>query len=94
MLRPDTLTFARYEVLMLLVLSRTGELPLSVVGSRLQVHPASVTGLVNRLERDALVARRTDPDDGRVRRVSVTGGAPGEILGKTAVRSRWPPPTV
>lgn len=71
-LRPDALTFARYEVLMLLVLSRTGELPLSVVGSRLQVHPASVTGLVNRLERDALVARRTDPDDGRVRRVSVT----------------------
>lgn len=71
-LRPDELTFARYEVLMLLILSRAGELPLSVVGSRLQVHPASVTGLVKRLERDGLVARRTDPDDGRARRVSVT----------------------
>lgn len=71
-LRPDELTFARYEVLMLLTLSRTGELPLGVVGSRLQVHPASVTGLVKRLERDGLVGRRTDPDDGRARRVSIT----------------------
>ena len=71
-LRPDSLTFARYEVLMLLIMSRTGELPLGVVGSRLQVHPASLTGLVNRLERDGLVARRTDPEDGRARRVSVT----------------------
>jgi len=71
-LRPYVLTFARYEVLMLLIMSRTGELPLAVVGSRLQVHPASVTGLVKRLERDGLVARRTDPDDGRARRVSIT----------------------
>jgi DNA-binding MarR family transcriptional regulator len=71
-LRPDALTFARYEVLMLLIMSRSGELPLAVVGSRLQVHPASVTGLVNRLERDGLVARRTDPEDGRARRVSIT----------------------
>lgn len=71
-LRPDRLTFARYEVLMLLTLSRTGELPLASVGSRLQVHPASVTGLVNRLERDGLLSRRPDPEDGRARRVRIT----------------------
>jgi len=71
-LRPHALTFARYEVLMLLIMSRTGELPLAVVGSRLQVHPASVTGLVKRLEGDELVARRPDPEDGRARRVSIT----------------------
>ena len=71
-LRPDALTFARYEVLMLLIMSRSGELPLAVVGSRLQVHPASVTGLVKRLEHDGLVARRIDPDDGRARRVLIT----------------------
>ena len=71
-LRPHALTFARYEVLMLLSLSRTGELPLSTVSSRLQVHPASVTGLVNRLEQDGYVARRTDPKDARARRVRVT----------------------
>lgn len=71
-LRPDALTFARYEVLMLLSLSRTGELPLSTVSSRLQVHPASVTGLVKRLEQDRHVARRTDPQDARARLVRIT----------------------
>ncbi len=71
-LRPYALTFARYEVLMLLTMSRSGELPLAVVGSRLQVHPASVTGLVKRLERDELVTRRADPEDGRARRVLIT----------------------
>src|SRR5689334_5312433 len=37
-LRPYELTFARYELLMLLVFSRTGALPLSRIGARLQVH--------------------------------------------------------
>ena len=49
-LRPLGLTFARYELLMLLQFSRTGSLPLSKIGSRLQVHPASVTNVVDRLE--------------------------------------------
>ena len=39
-LRPYGLTFARYEVLMLLVLSRRGTLPMARIGERLQVHPA------------------------------------------------------
>lgn len=77
-LRPYALTFARYEVLMLLSLSRTGELPLSTVSSRLQVHPASVTGLVKRLEHDGHVARRTDPQDARARLVRITH--PGRAL--------------
>ncbi len=71
-LRPNALTFARYEVLMLLTLSRSGALPLAVVGARLQVHPASVTGLIKRLEQDGLVTRHTDPDDARARRVRIT----------------------
>src|ERR687885_204386 len=40
-LRPHELTFARYEVLVLLTFSRTGRLPLKVIGSRLMVHPTS-----------------------------------------------------
>lgn len=82
-LRPDALTFARYEVLMLLSLSRTGELPLSTVSSRLQVHPASVTGLVKRLEQDRHVTRRTDPQDARARLVRVTGQGRGLALRAT-----------
>ena len=64
-LRPLGLTFARYEVLMLLRFSRQGELPLGKMGERLQVHPASVTNAVDRLEADGLVRRVPHPSDGR-----------------------------
>jgi DNA-binding MarR family transcriptional regulator len=63
--RPFGLTFARYEVLMLLLFSKRGELPLGKIGERLQVAPGSVTNAVSRLERDRLVRRRVNPDDGR-----------------------------
>lgn len=59
------LSFARYEVLMLLLFSRKGSLPLGKVGARLQVHPASVTNAVNRLEADGLLRRVPHPSDGR-----------------------------
>lgn len=64
-LRPLELTFARYEVLMLLSFSRRGTLPLGKIGERLQVNPASVTNAVGRLERQGLVERRPNPEDGR-----------------------------
>jgi DNA-binding MarR family transcriptional regulator len=64
-LRPLGLTFARYEVLMLLGFSRGGSLPVGKMGERLQVHPASVTNAVDRLERDGYVVRRPNPADGR-----------------------------
>jgi DNA-binding MarR family transcriptional regulator len=64
-LRPLKLTFARYEVLMLLMFSRRGELPLGKIGERLQVGAASVTNAIDRLEADGLVRRRTNPHDGR-----------------------------
>jgi DNA-binding MarR family transcriptional regulator len=64
LLQPD-LTFARYEVLMLLDFSKRGALPMSVIGSRLQVHAASVTSAVDRLERDGFVSRSRGADDRR-----------------------------
>lgn len=71
-LRPLELTFARYEVLMLLHFSRSGALPLVVVGSRLQVHPTSVTSVVDRLEQQGLVERRAHPTDRRTKLAAVT----------------------
>jgi len=64
-LRPLGLTFARYEVLMLLRFSRKGSLPVGKIGERLQVHPASVTNAVQRLEQDGFVVRSVNPADGR-----------------------------
>ena len=65
LLRPHGLTFARYEALVLLSFSRKGALPLRLIGERLMVHPTSVTNTIDRLERDELVVRRPNPDDGR-----------------------------
>jgi DNA-binding MarR family transcriptional regulator len=64
-LRPLGLTFARYEVLMLLLLTRRGALPLGRIGERLQVHPASVTNAIDRLEAGGLVRRMPHPTDRR-----------------------------
>ena len=57
LLRPLGLTFARYEVLVLLSFSRRGALPLGKIGERLQVHATSVTPLVKRLEAADLIRR-------------------------------------
>jgi DNA-binding MarR family transcriptional regulator len=81
-LRPLGLTFARYEVLMLLRFSRKGSLPVGKVGERLQVHPASVTNAVQRLEQDGFVARSANPVDGRSVLVEIT--APGRQLTEVA----------
>lgn len=64
-LRPYGVTFARYEVLMLLLFSRTSALPMRVIGERLQVHPTSVTNAVDRLEQAGLVSREPHPTDRR-----------------------------
>jgi len=64
-LRPHGLTFARFEVLRLLAFTRTGGLPMGKLTDRLQVHPASVTNAVDRLESDGLVQRVRNPRDSR-----------------------------
>jgi len=65
LLRPHGLTFARYEALVLLRFSRSGELPLRLIGQRLMVHPTSVTNIIDRLELGGFVARKPNPADGR-----------------------------
>lgn len=71
-LRPFDVTFARYEVLMLLHLSRRGSLPMRTIGSRLQVHQTSVTNAVDRLEEAGLVRRVPHPTDRRTTLVELT----------------------
>ncbi len=66
------LTFPRYEALTLIYYSRRGALPLGKIGDRLQVHRASVTNLVDRLEAQGLVARRPHEDDRRTVLAEIT----------------------
>jgi DNA-binding MarR family transcriptional regulator len=84
-LRPYRLTFARYEVLVLLTFSRRGELPLKVIGSRLMVHPTSVTNAIDRLVAAGYVARRPNPADGRGVLASIT--AQGRAVVEDATRA-------
>jgi DNA-binding MarR family transcriptional regulator len=71
-LRPLGLTFARYEVVMLLSFSSKGSLPLGKIGERLQINAASVTNAVDRLETQGLVTRRPNPADGRGTLAAIT----------------------
>lgn len=73
LLAGEGLSFARYEVLVLLSFSRSGALPLGKVGARLQVHPASVTNAVDRLEAQGLVRRQRHPTDRRTTLAAITG---------------------
>ena len=65
LLDPLDLTFPRYEALMLLFYSRTGELPLGKISDRLQVHRASVTNVVDKLVDSGYVDRVTHEQDRR-----------------------------
>jgi DNA-binding MarR family transcriptional regulator len=71
-LRPLELTFARYEVLRLLSFSSAGAMPMTRLGSLLQVHPTSVTSAVDRLERQGFVERQRRDDDRRVVLAAIT----------------------
>ncbi|GAA1355527.1 MarR family winged helix-turn-helix transcriptional regulator [Saccharothrix algeriensis] len=71
-LKPHGLTFARFEALVLLTFARTGSLPMRVMGERLQLHPTSVTNIVDRLEADGLVRRNPHPTDRRTTLVEIT----------------------
>lgn len=88
-LRPFDLTFARFELLTLLSFTRTGALPMSKAGTRLQVHPTSITNAVDRLEAQGFVRRLPHRTDRRTTLVEilppgrrVLGKVTGELNGK------------
>jgi DNA-binding MarR family transcriptional regulator len=71
-LKPHGLTFARYEALVLLSFSKRGSLPMRMMGERLQLHPTSITNIVDRLEADGLAHRLPHPSDRRTTLVELT----------------------
>lgn len=70
-LRPLDLSFARFELLTLLSFTKSGALPMSKIGVRLQVHPTSVTSTVDRLESRGFVRRKPHPTDRRTTLVEI-----------------------
>lgn len=85
LLRPFGVTFARYEVLVLLTFSRRGTLPLSKIGERLMVHPTSVTNAIDRLEAGGLVRRVPDTVDRRRTLAELTDAGREVVVAATQV---------
>ena len=86
-LAPFNLTLSRFEALALLHFSSNGSLPLGKIGERLQVHPASITNTIDRLERDGYVRREPHADDRRaVLAVLTDEGRAAAIGGADALR--------
>jgi DNA-binding MarR family transcriptional regulator len=93
--RPFELSFARYEALMLLYFSRQGSLPLGKMGARLQVHPTSVTNLVDGLEQQGYARRLPHPSDRRTTLAEITDSGRAAAAAATdalhAIRFGTPP---
>jgi DNA-binding MarR family transcriptional regulator len=82
-LAPIDLTFARYELLVRLYF-HDGALPLSQLGRQLQIHQTSITGLVDRLEKQGLIKRAAHPTDRRSTIAQMTSA--GRVLTGKAIQ--------
>jgi DNA-binding MarR family transcriptional regulator len=81
-LAPIELTFSRYELLVHLYFN-DGELKLSQLGRRLQIHQTSVTTLVDKVEAQGLIRRTPHPTD---RRSTIAQLTPeGRVLTQEAI---------
>ena len=87
-LRPRGLTFARYEVLRLLSFAREAAMPMSRLGSLLQVHPTSVTSAVDRLVGQGYVERVRGDADRRVVLAVLTDAGREAVEEATAALNR------
>jgi DNA-binding MarR family transcriptional regulator len=82
-LAPLELTFARYEVLVVLYFNPE-PVSLSFVAGALQLHQATVTGLVTKLEKQGLMERRPHPTDRRSTLAAITRRGRGRT--RTAIK--------
>ena len=84
-LKPFDLSFARFEMLALLSFTREGALPMASATARLQVHPTSVSSIVDRLEQAGLVERSQHPTDRRATMLTLTDAGRTVVENASAV---------
>ena len=66
------LSFPQYNVLRVLDASKNGQSKISEVSRIMIVPGANITGIAKRLERDAFIIKRSDPEDDRVTILQIT----------------------
>ncbi|MHB1043385.1 MAG: MarR family transcriptional regulator [Eubacteriales bacterium] len=69
------LSWPKFDALVRLYMAGDRGLTQSELGKKMLVSRANITGLIDRLEKEALVVRRADPSDKRVFRVCLTNRA-------------------
>jgi DNA-binding MarR family transcriptional regulator len=69
-------------------LSQHGPLNQRTLATTLSLAPRTVTELIDTLERDGLVERRTDPDDRRARHISLTPAGEQARIQAVTIRGR------
>lgn len=72
-LLPHGITFRQFQVLGWLVLE--GELSQGELASRMMIEPATLVGVLDRMERESLVVRHAKVEDRRCKLVRVSAGA-------------------
>jgi DNA-binding MarR family transcriptional regulator len=83
-MRGHGLTFSRYEVLAWLATDAESSVTLSWISRTLRIPPATVTDIIDRLERDDLVRRAPHPSDARTTLAVIT--PKGRTLATDATR--------
>ena len=81
-------TLPRFDLLAALDRAPEG-LTLGEVSERMMVSNGNVTGLAARLEAEGLVARRTEPHDRRVVRLTLTEAGAASFAEQSAVHAGW-----
>ena len=71
-LRQFDLTMGRYETLLLLAISDSGQLPLGRMSELMMVHPTSITNNIDRLEAQGYVRRVPHESDRRTTLAEIT----------------------
>ena len=66
------LSFPQYNVLRVLDASKNGQSKISDVSRIMLVPDANITGIAKRLERDAFIIKKSDPEDDRVTILEMT----------------------
>lgn len=88
LLAPWGLSEGRFVLLFLLDGAPDGLAP-NVLAEKAGVTRATITGLLNGLERDRLIERHADPLDGRAMRIALTSEGKQLIARVFAQHSRW-----
>jgi DNA-binding MarR family transcriptional regulator len=76
------------SAMVLSTLDRSGPSRLTALAEREGVTQPAMTQIVTRLEEAGLVSRGSDPDDGRVVRVSITPAGTAELARRRAARAQ------